>query len=141
MSLFKVQNKHAILVISLLLGIAVVIYAFWLFVCRDNESCSYELMLGLLKPSLWFSLAAVPSVSIFLFQSHSLFKKWFRYIISWYIPVMIIALAQIDIYSSFILSMNRDEAALWWAAGLFIVSCVFVIVMKLKTRGSVTIGK
>jgi hypothetical protein len=100
-------------------------YLVWFIYCK-NGYCSFEFRNGVLDPLasglfiLTFSLIALT------FFSEQISKQWLKYIASWYIPVSIFFISQISVHSSFILSIDRATAAVYWMSGLFILTCAFV---------------
>jgi hypothetical protein len=80
---------------------------------------------------LFYGLASLLfSIVFLLFFSSFYFKNWLKYIASWYIPLTVIFISQISINSSFILSIDRPTAALYWMAGLFLITVIFVFTQK-----------
>lgn len=85
---------------------------------------------SIIEPLFYGSIGLVSSLILLQFFSNFYFKNWLKYIASWYIPVTVIYVSQIDIYSSFILSIDRSTAALYWMGGLFVITIVFVFAQK-----------
>ena len=81
---------------------------------------------SLLEPLFFGSLPIIIILFMFLTVNDNLFKTWLKYIASWYIPLSIFFISQIDIYSSFILAIDRTTAALYWMGGLFILTSLFI---------------
>ncbi len=87
-----------------------------------------------LEPLFYGSLIFLLSVLIFFFVSRNQFKNWVKYIVSWYLPVSVFFISQINIYSSSVMSIDRVTAAVYWMLGLFVITLIFVVV-SVKGKG------
>jgi|GEM_PF-2697644 len=88
----------------------------------------------LIQPVFFGSFFLILTIAIFLFYPSAYFKNWLKYIASWYIPLSIIFVSQIKIYSSFILAIDRSRAALWWMGGLLLITLAYVLIHKYILR-------
>lgn len=80
-----------------------------------------------LQPFFYGSLIFAFCIAIFLFSPVSHFKNWLKYIASWYVPVSVFFISQINIYSSSVMSIDRTMAAVYWMLGLFVLTTIFVV--------------
>lgn len=85
---------------------------------------------GMLEPIFYGSLPLLASLMVLNLTSQKEFKTWLLYIASWYVPLSIFFISQISVYSSFILSIDRTTAALYWMSGLCVITVGFVVVQK-----------
>ncbi len=81
---------------------------------------------ALLEPMFWGIGTLIPTIFLLFFKPH-IFKNWLYYIASWYVPVSIVLVSQISIYSSNVLSIDRGPAALYLMFGLFLITAVYAI--------------
>ncbi len=99
-----------------------------------NQGIFRELEEPILQPIFLGSLPLILCLIVLLFFDASYLKNWLKYIVSWYIPVMVFFVSQIDVHSSFILSIDRSTAALYWMGGLFVITVVFCLAQKFFYR-------
>ena len=122
-------NKISVKV-SLFLGMLIIIgYNYWFFVCKRGN-CSFEFRNGILDPFMSGMFGLLFSFILLMFFSDKVFIKWIKFIASWYIPLAIFFVSSVNIYSGFILNIPRPEAALFWMAGLFILTIVFLLLQR-----------
>lgn len=104
-------------------------YFLWFFVCKAGN-CSFQFRDGILDPVMSGMFGSLFSIILLMFFPDKIFNKWFKYIVSWYVPIAIFFVNTINIYSGFILGIDRSSAALYWAAGLFILTVIFILIQK-----------
>ncbi len=125
-------NKNNLIFLTINFFIAIIIYSYYYLGCFS--SCSLEQTVGYLRPALFIFTSLLLFGLIFLFFPSYYFKKWLIYIASWYLPLTVILLSQISIYSSNILSMDRGPAALWLMAILGFITIVYILILKKRSK-------
>jgi hypothetical protein len=100
-------------------------YVFWFINLKLGNDKS-ELEERLIEPFMAGAFCILFSLLLLSLLSDNHFNKWLKYIASWYIPVSTLFISQINIHSSFILSIDRVTASVYWMGGLFILTCAFV---------------
>ncbi len=89
---------------------------------------------SLLEPVFLGSLPLFLCLITLAFLDVNYFKNWIKYIASWYIPLTVFFVSQININSSFILNIDRSTAALYWMGGLFVLTVIFCLIQKIIYR-------
>ncbi len=130
MSLSEKRLNLSLLFFSV--AVACATYIFIKFFCVDV--CTFEGKRGFVDP-IWSGSLGISSVLLFLalFPSR-VFYLWLKYIASWFIPVTILVIANISVYSSGILSVGRGEAAFQLMALLGVITVIFAIGYTVITR-------
>lgn len=99
-----------------------------------NQGLFRDFEESLLEPIFLGSLPLFVCLITLAFLDINYFKNWLKYIASWYIPVTVFFVSQININSSFILNIDRSMATLYWMGGLFVITVIFCLVQKLVYR-------
>lgn len=110
-----------------MLAVAATSYFYWSNMC-GGHSCSESLLEGFLFPLIWGPLALSFSFGTVAFFSEKTIKFWLIGVLSWFLPLSILIVANIDIRSeSWFLNITRGHVA--WLLGilLYIITTIFIV--------------
>lgn len=126
---FRKLHFYFLAASSILLACA---YALFEMKCFGN--CSFYSNRGVIKPMMAFNLPLLMTLLFLLIFKVRVFELWLKYIASWFIPVAILVIASISVYSSGILSVGRGEAAFQLMVLLGVITVIFAIGYTVITR-------
>jgi nicotinamide riboside transporter PnuC len=135
MRIIQIKNRLIIL-ISLIVGVCVIVWARHSAVqCVDIE-CVYLLSNGLYKPIVNFVTPLIITISIFIFLPTQYFKNWLIWIASWTLPISLFLIAQESPYSTggFLKLSGRPFMAEMTGYIVCGVSIIFIIVYFVYTK-------
>lgn len=110
------------------------LYIFTTFFCTG--SCYVGLETMYLRPLFFGTLSLIPTLAFLLFFSTEIFVSWMKHVAWWVLLVAIYFVAEVNPYSSGILSIDRSQVALFWMAVLFVITVIYALIMNRKLKGS-----
>lgn len=105
-----------------------------IFIMYSIQSSSPSLLepwvLSFYKPLFQGLIPIIVSLGLVTLVPNS-FKTWLLKIASWYVPLAILVVASTDVYGD-MYSYGRSASAFLLMSGLFIITTIFVIVIKIR---------
>jgi len=95
-----------------------------------------HIALSFTKPLYFFTLYSLPLAIILIFVSRPVFNSWFR-LAAWILPLALIFIATQPVYTTHILSTNRDDAARFAAEVITTISLILIISKYVALRRTV----
>lgn len=92
--------------------------------------------LNFYKP-IFLGLIPFTASLILLLFCRKQFKMWLARIASWYVPLAVFLIANTDVYGD-MYSYGRSATAFALMSGLFVVTVIFVVVVKLREKKKIT---
>lgn len=127
----RYKKVNILLLISSLVASAIG-YGYWKMVCTTN-SCSYDLIKGLLEPLEKSGYVLTIFFIVFLFLPSSYFESWLKRIFSWAFPLSLLIVAGTQDSSS-ILAFSRALVVQLLGAFFGIVTLLFITLHFLHVR-------
>ena len=111
----------------LVVCLAIFLIVYTLIEVRCFGSCGSELQLAFLNPVMHYAGGMSLILGLMYILRGLVFRRWLIYIASWYVPLSIFFIVQVNMRSDHMLAMDRGLAAAWWSAVLVVISIVFGI--------------
>ena len=113
--------------------ISIVITAgYFITMIKFTDNLSYEVIVGTLKPVGAFGICAIVLSAFFLFFPPAIFSSFLKRVASWYLPILFLLTANISIYSSHVMSVDRSQVVFAGMVILGLISVVYAFVMRSK---------
>ncbi len=112
------------------------VYSYWKFGCYEN-GCDVVTIVGILDPVLVFGIGLLIIQLYLLFFSTEILVKWLKYIVSWYIPVLLLIVSSVPVFSGNILHISRTKTVFGAMVLLFLITVIYTLVLWRKGKKSV----
>ena len=117
--------------IPALLALAVIGFSYFSQWCTPIGQICFRtvidrVVLGVTYPLYFFSLFFLPIAFILIFVPRAVFISWLKFA-AWSLPLLFIFVATQPVYTTHILSTNRDDAARLAGAVFAVISLILII--------------
>ena len=123
---------------NLLLGVTAL--TFLLFLSLNFNPQIFQGLAGEYFWPLYKGLIPFTATLLLLLVCKKHFKIWLATIASWYVPLAVLFIANTEVYGD-MYSYGRSATALALMSGLFIITLIFVVVVKLRERKRKRLGQ
>ena len=128
-------KEKAGILLTILLGVFVLLgVSHWYRTVCKVDGCSVYFLEAVLEPVQVFSYLMIVIPTIFLALPIIYWKRWLKYIASWYLPIGFVIVAGIDPLSSNLLNPTRAQMVEILGYGLMALTVLSVGHSYLKSR-------
>ena len=125
------EEYRQINLLLLMVCLAAYLLVFTLVKARCFGSCGSELQLAYLNPLMYYAGGLSLILAVTYVSRRVIFREWLVYIASWYVPISIFFISQVNIRSDHMLAMDRGLAAAWWIGVLIVITVIYGVICVL----------